>query len=71
MSVRKVIVTPDKILITKTAKVNGIDEEIRNIAQDLLDTVKVAKDPEGRVLQLHKSVRQKECVLLDVSTRTL
>lgn len=47
MSVRKVIVTPDKILITKTAKVNGIDEEIRNIAQDLLDTVKVAKDPEG------------------------
>jgi len=48
MSVRKVIVTPDKILITKTAKVSGIiDEEIRNTAQDLLDTVKVAKDPEG------------------------
>ncbi len=47
MSVRNIITTPDPILGKKALKVSGITDDIKNMAKDLLDTVKVAKDPEG------------------------
>ncbi len=47
MSVKNIITIPNPILGKKTQKISGITDEIRKIAKDLLDTVKVAKDPEG------------------------
>lgn len=47
MAVRKVITTPNPILNKKAQKVSGVDDDVRRIAQDLLDTIKVEKDPEG------------------------
>jgi peptide deformylase len=47
MAVRKIVTIPDPVLTKKTQKVGKIDKEIKALAQDLLDTVKVAEDPEG------------------------
>ncbi len=47
MAIKNIIVDPNPILNNKTQKVNEINDEIRGIAQDLIDTVKVAEDPEG------------------------
>jgi len=47
MSVKTVLVTPNQILDKKAQKVGDITDEIKNVAKDLLDTVKVAKNPEG------------------------
>jgi peptide deformylase len=47
MPVRPIITIPNNILKTKTEKVKMIDEEVLKVAKDLVDTVKVAKDPEG------------------------
>jgi len=47
MAIKNIIVDPNPILNNKTQKVNVINDEIRGIAQDLIDTVKVAEDPEG------------------------
>jgi peptide deformylase len=47
VAVKKILTIPDPILFKKTQKVGKIDEDIENIAKDLMDTVKIAKDPEG------------------------
>jgi peptide deformylase len=47
MSAQPIITIPDEVLRKKTEKVKTINEEILKIAKDLVDTVKVAKDPEG------------------------
>ncbi|MFZ2664352.1 MAG: peptide deformylase [Patescibacteria group bacterium] len=47
MAVRTVITTPNPILNKKAQKVGEITDDIKSVAKDLLDTVKVAKDPEG------------------------
>ena len=47
MAVKTVLITPNPILNKKAQKVGDITDEIKNIANDLLDTVKVAKNPEG------------------------
>ncbi len=47
MAVKIIVTIPDKILKQKTLKINKIDEEVIKISQDLLDTLKVAQDPEG------------------------
>lgn len=47
MSVKTVITTPNPILDKQAQKVSDITGDIKNVAKDLLDTVKVAKDPEG------------------------
>jgi peptide deformylase len=60
MSIRKIVTIPDAILNKKARKVSNIDEDVKKIAQELLDTVKVAKNPEGAGLaapQLGKSKR--------------
>lgn len=64
MAVRKVVTIPDPALSKKAQKVSIINDEIKEIARDLLDTVKVAKDPEGAGLaapQLGESIRM--CVV--------
>lgn len=47
MAIKNIIVDPNPVLNNKTQKVNEINDEIIGIAQDLIDTVKVAEDPEG------------------------
>lgn len=47
MSVKRIVEIPDPILKKKTQKVGQITDEIKEIAKDLVDTVKQAKDPEG------------------------
>lgn len=47
MSAKPIITIPNEVLRKKAEKVKNIDEEVLKTAQDLLDTVKVAKDPEG------------------------
>jgi len=47
MAVKTVLVSPNQILAKKAQKVGEITDEIKNTAYDLLDTVKVAKNPEG------------------------
>lgn len=47
MAVKNVITTPNPILDKKALKVGDITDDIKNVAKDLLDTVKIAKDPEG------------------------
>ena len=60
MSIKEIITIPNEILTQRTKKVVKIDEEIIKLSQDLLDTLKVAKDPEGAGLaanQIGESVR--------------
>lgn len=47
MAVRKIVTIPDPVLYKKTKKISKTIDEIKDIAQDLIDTVKVADDPEG------------------------
>ena len=47
MPVRQIVTIPDPVLRKKAQKVSGIREEDKKLARDLLDTLEVAKDPEG------------------------
>jgi len=47
MAVKAVITVPNSILNKKAQKVSNITSDVKNTAKDLLDTVKLAKDPEG------------------------
>lgn len=47
MAVKNVIITPNPILNKKAQKVAEVTDDIKAVAKDLLDTVKVAKNPEG------------------------
>jgi peptide deformylase len=64
MPVRPVITVPNKNLYEKTKKVRRIDQSVLNIAKDLLDTVRVAKDPEGAGLAATQmGVLKRMCVV--------
>ncbi len=64
MSVKKIITIPDPVLDKKTQKVGEITDEIRKTAQDLIDTVKVAEDPEGAGLAATQiGVSKRMCVV--------
>lgn len=64
MSVKKIITIPDPVLNKKTQKVGEITDEIRKTAQDLIDTVKVAEDPEGAGLAATQiGVSKRMCVV--------
>ena len=64
MAIKNIITTPNPILNKKTQKVGEITEEIKNIAQDLLDTVKVAQNPEGAGLAATQiGVSKRICVV--------
>lgn len=47
MSVKKIVEIPDSILTTPTKRVSKIDDEAKEVIQDLLDTLAHARDPEG------------------------
>ena len=64
MSVRKVITAPNPILTKKTQKVRDINSDVKKIAKDLLDTVRVAKDPEGAGLSATQiGISKRMCVV--------
>jgi len=64
MSIKKIVTTPNPVLNKKTQKVGEITEEIKKISQDLIDTVKVAEDPEGAGLAATQiGVSKRMCVV--------
>lgn len=64
MAIRKIVTIPDSVLYKKTQKIGEITEEIKNLAQDLIDTVKVAEDPEGAGLAANQiGVSKRMCVV--------
>jgi len=64
MAVKNIITIPNPILNKKTQKIGEITEEVKGIAQDLLNTVKVAKDPEGAGLAATQiGVSKRICVV--------
>lgn len=64
MSVKKILTVPNPILNKKTQKIGEITDEVRNLAQDLIDTVKVAEDPEGAGLAATQiGVSKRMCVV--------
>lgn len=64
MSVKKIVTIPNPILNKKTQKIGEITDEIKNIAQDLIDTVKVAEDPEGAGLAATQiGISKRMCVV--------
>lgn len=64
MAVKPIITIPNKVLRTKTEKVKQIDSEVLALAKDLLDTVRVAKDPEGAGLAATQiGVSKRVCVV--------
>lgn len=64
MAIKKIVTSPNPILSAKTQKVGGVTDDIREIAQDLLDTVKVAEDPEGAGLAANQiGVSKRMCVV--------
>lgn len=64
MAVKKIITTPNPILDKKTQKIGEITEDIKNVAQDLIDTVRVAEDPEGAGLAATQiGISKRMCVV--------
>lgn len=47
MAIRKIISVPDPVLYQKAVKITKIDEETKELAKDLIDTLNNAIDPEG------------------------
>ena len=47
MAKAQIVTVPNKILTQKTKKVKVIDDEVRALAQTLIDTLNNAKEPEG------------------------
>ncbi len=47
MAVKQILTVPNDFLRKKTEKVKTVDKNILNITKDLIDTIKVAKEPEG------------------------
>ena len=64
MSVKKIVTVPNPILNKKTQKIGEITDDIKNTARDLIDTVKVAEDPEGAGLAATQiGVSKRMCVV--------
>lgn len=64
MAIRKIVTIPDPVLYKKTQKIGEITEDIKRLAQDLIDTVKVAEDPEGAGLAATQiGVSKRMCVV--------
>jgi peptide deformylase len=47
MANKPVITIPDPILTSKSAKVKEINDEVKKVVEDLIDSLETAKDPEG------------------------
>ena len=44
---RKIVDATDPVLRKKSAKITKFDKKLKNLAQDLIDTLETQKDPEG------------------------
>lgn len=64
MAVVKIVQAPDPVLNTKCEEITDFNEETKALAQDLLDTVLEAKDPEGAGLAAPQiGVSKRMCVV--------
>lgn len=64
MSVRKILKMPNKILEEECQMVTEFNDDIKNLANDLIDTVKIATDLEGAGLAAPQiGVPKKMCVV--------
>lgn len=64
MAIRKIVTVPDTVLRKKAEKIKSIDGEVKSLAQDLLDTLAVAKDPEGAgIASTQIGVSKRICVV--------
>lgn len=45
--IRKIVLSKDPIIRQKSKPIKKFDKKIEELAQDLIDTLKVQKDPEG------------------------
>jgi peptide deformylase len=64
MAIKNIITDPNPTLLNKTQKIGEITDEIKAVAQDLIDTVKVAEDPEGAGLAATQiGISKRMCVV--------
>ncbi|GIW60407.1 MAG: peptide deformylase 2 [Patescibacteria group bacterium] len=64
MAVRKISIVPDPVLTKKAQNIANIGEDEKNLAKDLLDTLAVARDPEGAgIAATQIGVSKKMCVV--------
>ena len=64
MAIRQIVTIPDPVLRNKAQKVSKVGEEEKQLARDLLDTLEVAKDPEGAgIAATQIGVSKKMCVV--------
>ena len=64
MAVKPIITIPNKLLEDPTEKVGKITDYIKDVAEDLLDTVLKAEDPEGAGLSANQiGVNKRMCVV--------
>ncbi len=64
MAIRKIVIVPDEILRQKTEKVTVFDQSLQDLAQDLIDTVRNAQEPEGAGLSANQiGVSKSVCVV--------
>jgi len=64
MSISLIITVPNEILVTKCEPITQFGEETQKLVSDLLDTIKVARDPEGAGLAAPQiGVTKRVCVV--------
>lgn len=64
MAIKQIIETPNSILRNKNDKVTVFDENLKKEIDDLIDTVKDAKDPEGAGLAAPQiGINKKMCIV--------
>lgn len=69
MAIKKIVLVPDEILEEQCQEVTEFDESIKQLAQNLIDTVKDAKDPEGAGLAAPQiGVLKRVCVVRNFFT---
>ncbi len=64
MAIRKIVTVPNEILRQKTQRVRAFDQTLQDLAQDLIDTVRNAQEPEGAGLSANQiGVNKSVCVV--------
>lgn len=64
MAAQKIHTIPDPILLQKSEKIREIDDEIKKLAQNLVDTLNMASEPEGTGLAANQiGVAKRMCIV--------
>lgn len=64
MAVKPIKTVPDKVLTTKADKVTEINDEIKALVSDLMDTLNHAKEPEGAGIAMTQiGVAKRICIV--------